>query len=435
MNIGDYILLGFGTFFSSYVSIEGYNLISERKTFRLSGKNIFLLILMSLFLIVNIYFNKYINKAIVSLFVCFAFSKIIFKENNKYAIIKTLICYVFIAIYELLFSVFISYGLNMSFEEFNYHSTYKFLFSLIVMLLCLLTYNLNYLKKVASKINKLAYQNALNVFAILSFNIAVIYMVTKYSIDFTSKTYFVNLVLLAVFLVLISIVIHDNIKSQKEIEKTETLLDFISKYEKIIDDDRINRHEMLNNLLILKSFKKKNTIEFSKMLDDFISLYDKKGQYTIKNIYKLPSGLKGILYYKIKDINCDNLKILINVSKEVSIPLEKLNHKEYVSLCKILGIVADNSFEASEDSDEKEVSINIYKEKDYIIMDIENTFKNKVELDKLNSKHYSTKGKGRGLGLFIADMIIRKSENITMSQKIIDNRFLTQIKIKVDHIA
>lgn len=432
MNISDYVLIYIGSLFSSYVLVEGYNLVSERKKFRLSRKNIFLLILMSIILLFNVFFNKYLNKAIVTLVVYFLFVKIIFKEKNKYAIIKTLICYAFVAIYELLLSIFIS--LKMSLEEFSSQFIYQFLFSFIIMLLCLLTYNWGYLKKIASKINKLAYQNALNIFAVLSFNIAVIYMVTKYSIDFTNKTYFVNIILLIIFLILISIVIYDNIKSQKEIEKTETLLEFISKYEKMIDDDRVNRHEMLNNLLILKSFKKKRSVEFDKTLDDFIASYDKKGRYTIKNIYKLPSGLKGILYYKIKDINCDNLKTLINISKEVSAPLEKLNHKEYVSLCKLLGIVLDNSFEAAQDSNEKEVIINIYKENNYVIMDIENTFKNKVELDKINNKHYSTKGKGRGLGLFIADMIIRKNENIKMSQRVIDNRFLSQIKIKVDNM-
>ena len=58
----------------------------------------------------------------------------------------------------------------------------------------------------------------------------------------------------------------------------------MSKYEKIIDEERINRHEMLNNLLMLKSFKNKNSKKYDDTINEIIKLYEKNGKETIKNV-------------------------------------------------------------------------------------------------------------------------------------------------------
>ncbi|NLC47915.1 MAG: GHKL domain-containing protein [Tenericutes bacterium] len=255
-------------------------------------------------------------------------------------------------------------------------------------------------------------------------------MVTKYSIDFSSKTYFLNLVLLVIFLLLISISIFNSIKRQHELEKIDALLDFISKYEKIIDEDRMHKHELLNNLLILKSYK--NSKEYKIALNDLIDTYDSNKNISIKNICKLPAGLKGIIYYKIKNSNCEKLRTQIHITKEASLLLENLEQKKYTSLCKIFCIHLDNSLEASINSKEKELFISIYKENTYIVIEIENTFQDKIDLKMIYKEKYSTKENSRGIGLFIAKLIEKNNKNITTSNIVVNDMFISQIKIKVD---
>ena len=72
--------------------------------------------------------------------------------------------------------------------------------------------------------------------------------------------------------------------------------------------------------------------------------------------------------------------------------------------------------------------INGNNNKTYIIVD--NSFKKKVNLKRLNQKNFSTNGKGRGLGLFLANKLLKDSEYIEMKQEINDKLFTTTITIK-----
>ena len=205
----------------------------------------------------------------------------------------------------------------------------------------------------------------------------------------------------------------------------------MSKYEKIIDEERINRHEMLNNLLMLKSFKNKNTKKYDDTINDIIKLYEKNGKETIRNVSNLPSGLKGVLYYKIEDMKHYDINVNINISKRAKSLLDIIETKEYVSLCKIFGIVLDNACDAAKESNDKFVFIEIYEINSTIHINIENSFKNKIDINKLNDQYYSTKGKGRGLGLFLANKLIKESESLDMVQRVENNMFVTEICITI----
>ena len=82
-----------------------------------------------------------------------------------------------------------------------------------------------------------------------------------YAYKISTSNYVTNIVLLIVFCLMITFVIYNEAKLFKEMQKYESLLSFINKYEKMIEEQRINKHEMHNNLLILKSYKNKNSKE------------------------------------------------------------------------------------------------------------------------------------------------------------------------------
>ena len=93
-------------------------------------------------------------------------------------------------------------------------------------------------------------------------------------------------------------------------------------------------------------------------------------------------------------------------------------------------IPKDNAMEASLNSVEKLLVINLYFEDESIIMDIKNTFSTSLNLEELGKVNYSTKSnkdyKRHGLGLFSA---LRNNE-VTMSIKIVNNLFITRIIAK-----
>ena len=138
---------------------------------------------------------------------------------------------------------------------------------------------------------------------------------------------------------------------------------------------------------------------------------------------------ESILYYKINDMKKKNINLNINISKRVSSPLEKLDADEYVILSKVLGIVMDNALEAALKTNDKIVFIDVFEQNGQVIIILENSYNNDINMEALRKKNFSTKGKNRGLGLYIANMLLKKSKHITMNQYV-NGMFTTKIIIE-----
>lgn len=413
---------------STYFMFLGYSFISKEK-FKYNFKNIVFVIILAFLFLLNKKFNIVVSSVLTSIILLLLFSKIIFKNNIRNTIVYALTYYLILSVYDFIFSFFF-YWLNAIIDP-DLSQNYLIMggFTLLITFLTSLFCKLKFVRKFSDLIINLSKNNYVNVLVISLIVLFIVILSTKLSLEYDYEKFLFNLLLLSVFLFFIVFAFIKNHLAQKEKQEKETLLEFISEYEKIIDENRINKHEMLNNLIILRSFEDKNTEEYNKVLDDLIVTYDNNSDACIKNISKLPTGLKGILYYKINDMRNKNINLNVNISKRVSSPLEKLPLDEYVILSRIIGIVMDNALEASIKSKEKFVMIEVFEQNDNVIIIIENSYNNKVDVNDLKKKNFSTKGKSRGLGLYIANMLLKKSKHIEMTQHA-EELFITKLTIK-----
>ena len=76
------------------------------------------------------------------------------------------------------------------------------------------------------------------------------------------------------------------------------------------------------------------------------------------------------------------------------------------------------------------ISYEIYTNNENIIIIITNTYKGKIELDKINKNGYSTKGKNRGKGLYLANKIVKNSNVFFLENRIINDFYIQKITIK-----
>lgn len=412
----------------TYFMFLGYSFISKEK-FKYNFKNIVFAIILAFLFLLNKKFNIVVSSVLTSIILLLLFSKIIFKNNIRNTIVYALTYYLILSVYDFIFSFFF-YWLNAIIDP-DLSQNYLIMggFTLLITFLTSLFCKLKFVRKFSDLIINLSKNNYVNVLVISLIILFIVILSTKLSLEYDYEKFLFNLLLLSVFLFFIVFAFIKNHLAQKEKQEKETLLEFISEYEKIIDENRINKHEMLNNLIILRSFEDKNTEEYNKVLDDLIVTYDNNSDACIKNISKLPTGLKGILYYKINDMRNKNINLNVNISKRVSSPLEKLPLDEYVILSRIIGIVMDNALEASIKSKEKFVMIEVFEQNDNVIIIIENSYNNKVNVNDLKKKNFSTKGKSRGLGLYIANILLKKSKHIEMTQHA-EELFITKLTIK-----
>lgn len=425
-----YLLLSAISSITLMITLFSYAKISDNYKFKLNIKNIIVLIVSGILITININANTGYSRALIGYLITVINCYIVFSDDLNLTIIKGTFCYLLVSISELILYVFLIATKMFNLEIIDRNLIVKFLFSIATVAI---PYGLLSIKKINKAAKKLI--NNLNrpiitgiVFILCLLSVATIsYEAIN---NLSTKKYIDSIFLLLFFLFLIYLIVYNKYMVIKEVKKTEELLDMMSIYEKRIDEDRIIRHEMLNNLLALKSFKDKNSKDFDKTLDDFIMTCSNKS-VGVKNIYKLPPGLKGIVYYKMNIASDKKINYNINISKQVNIKLEKENYKEYVSLCKILGIIIDNAIEASEKTKDKLLIIDAYNEKDGIVIEVTNSCKEKdIDISSLYKKGYSSKGNNRGFGLHIARMLLKNSKHLKMEQKCVNSLFITKIIIK-----
>ena len=391
-------------------------------------KSIISIIVASIVITYNAYFTETILKLVVVVMMLALVAYFTYNESISKTIVNTLICYFFMMLYEVIISIIVS-GMNIiDINAFNNSVIFKLVFSFVDVLLVLFTMGLKIVRKVVDKINSKIGNKLVIIIMFIVLIIMFVSLDFVFSVTFDNKIYLTNLIIIMCLIILLSFSLYNYFKAVKEMEKTEVLLNFMSKYEKIIDEGRINKHEMLNNLLFLKSIEDKNSKDFNNTLDELITTYNKKG-FGIKNIYNLPSGLKGIFYYKLNGLEEKGYNININISKKLSSSLKDIDHKEYIILYKMIGILLDNAIESAEKTKEKLINVDVYKEKEGIIITIDNTFKGKIDISRLTEKYYSTKGKNRGFGLFIINNLLRNSKSISLDQSISGNIFTSRVII------
>lgn len=421
----DYI----GSTITIYLELLAYNKISNSNKLKISFKNISIILLSGLLVTLNLYNNAVPGRAIISFSILIISSLIIFDDEIAKTIYYTLICYLISVIYEILLSIILTIFNIVDFNSFDINSIVKAIFSLSIFIMMCLTVSINRVKSVINIVlDKLKYNRLVLAILFVSL-VALILLDFTYLITFSKGVYIGNIIIVISIIILIVINVYNHIRVKQEIGKIESLLKFISKYEKIIDDDRINRHEMLNNLLILKTIENKNSIEFENTLDELIQTYN-KNKIGIKNISKLPNGLKGMFYYKLYGLQEEGYNVDIHISQQIGNMFKKIDNKQYLMICKIIGILLDNAIEASSKTRNKLIIIDTYKDKNNIIISISNSFKGSINLDKINKKYYSTKGKNRGLGLYLINDALTRMNNIKMEQSVNNRLFNTKIIIK-----
>lgn len=425
-----YAIISIFSSLTLFFTCMSYSKISSENKMKFNFKTVIVLVIFGILITINTKFNSGYSRALIGYLITVINCYIVFNDDFNLTIIKGTFCYLLVSISELILYVFLIATKMFNLEIIDKNLFVKFLFSIVTVAI---PYGLLSIEKINKVVKRLI--NNLNRPIITSI-VFILCLLTVATISYkainnlSTKKYIDSIFLLLFFLFLIYLIVYNKYRVVKEVKKTEELLDMMTIYEKRIDEDRIIRHEMLNNLLALKSFKDKNSDEFDKTLDDFIMTCSNKS-VGVKNIYKLPPGLKGIVYYKMNIASDKKINYNINISKQVNIKLEKENYKEYVSLCKILGIIIDNAIEASEKTKDKLLIIDAYNEKDGIVIEVTNSCKEKdMDISSLYKKGYSSKGNNRGFGLYIARMLLKNSKHLKMVQECVNNLFITKIIIK-----
>lgn len=267
------------------------------------------------------------------------------------------------------------------------------------------------------------------IFAILTvLIISILYynITTIFKLNFT---YTITIITLTVFFILYYFYIEQQAKYEKLNNEYNILFDYVQTFENWIDDEQMYRHELKNNLSIIRNLTKNKKIinKIDEMLQ-FSIIIDEQAIEDLKNIPK--GGLKGLLYYKVALAKNKNVKLIIEVSPKVNQLLKKIPEKYLRQVSIVLGIYLDNALEAAEESKNKQVTLEVYETNGLINFTISNTYKNLIPLKKMKNKNFSTKGNSHGKGLYYVSKILKKAKWMKSSQIFLNNYFIQKLSIK-----
>lgn len=360
--------------------------------------------------------------------------KIIFKENIVRAILLASLVMVvtFIAdiICGLILIVFFSTKNIREIWYLHLLATIITIINCLIIIFIIKKLKLN--NKIDSKLEKISS------YSVLIFLILTVIVLTIITYNFTINEDFninigINMAIALIFICLLGIFIKEKNNYSQLSSEYDNLYVYVQNFEDWIEKEQLNRHEYKNQLAVLRCLtkEKKAKEKIDEILEDNINI---EGQF-VTQLKTLPKGgIKGLMYYKAAIAQKRKLHLTTDVSIEDKGILSKLSEKEVRILCKLIGIYFDNAIEAAEESRKKNISIEIYELKDKVNFVFSNTFKRHKNMKDRNKKGVSTKGEGRGNGLYFAEKLIKENSWLDQKQEIIDNYYIQQITINKKNI-
>ena len=368
----------------------------------------------------------------------YLFNTLLFSKSNYQIIVGSLISYLSLFIAETFVALIISVVLYFT----NYNSM-EFLKNTIVInaIITMISYRiiLIYKGKLINLIKNSDTNVKTEIFIVLLLLITIALLVFKiplsrwnFNLDFLFTMILLLCFIMFGFLML---------KQRADIQKTTSMYQKLVAYSDItnglLEDYRVISHEQKNQLLVIRSLLDDNSPQ--ELVDYVDGLLDKKVGFKyewIGDLNYLPlSGLKGLINYKLIEANSLKINTNISISKDIDkLKLNKLSSKQKDELYSMIGVYLDNAIQAAKESNKKEVSLEIYKEKEKIVIVIANTYNGKIEMEKLDNYGYTTKGKNHGVGLHLVKKIIENEVIYSQSRSLFEDYYVQKLIIDLSGI-
>lgn len=389
-----------------------------RTKFKSSIKNYLIIIVFTLLNSISFADDLLFLKTIISILIFILLNLLIYKKTFKQSIITSLIYLIMTLFTELVVLLVLS---PFDIISDNYITSISTLKAAITVMVMLVTYLFISIKIVDDFIYKV-YSFLVNDKKYTKYIIIAIILVTficlLYIINYSEKNLFIMNVLFYIgFIAVIYLISKSVYRNNKLNIVNQLLINNEESYIKALESYQLFKHNIIHELNCIKSVGNKKV---NKIIDGYIEEH-KTPTIDKKIMVSIPKSIRTILYNSIiknsaytLDINVDNY-----IKNDI---INELSTNKYIKFCQVLGIVIDNSIEASKNINYIKPYIYLYlnEDKNCYYIKVVNAFNNDIFLFESNRNNKSTKKGHDGLGIkyinntkFDIKSIIRNDKFIT----------------------
>ena len=351
--------------------------------------------------------------------------KYIFDIKFDKALIYSVVSLAYLFIGELLTGILFSI-LPVDYNYVFYNIIGKTIGSIIVFLF---TIPVMHIRPIKTFVNNLSvkYEN-LSVLIFLVIGIGSFWYMNSHAIN-DSFEFLINLFVLFLFFLMAILYFKENMKSKEMSDKYNELLSTVDTFEKELITKRKIIHDFKNQLIVINGYAdnpEKLKAYLSEIIKDQRNIPNSK---LLLNVEKLPSGLKGLIYYKFSNLD-SNINVSIDIKNSLK-KYESISPKLNKDCLKILGVFIDNAIEAVKNEKEKYINLEFIKQKEQIIITVRNTCTSRVNIKNLTKNGFTTKGKNHGYGLSLVSDIVRKDDSLDIKFECDDDIFSATLVIRL----
>ena len=374
--------------------------------------------------------NSYIRFT-CTIFITFFLIYMLYKQSLLKTIVTSIFSIVLIFISEILCSIFLNIIFIYNNQNF-YYQDFKIILNIIITIIaCIIS--ICYKKRINRLIEMINSNKDLS-FLILTLSLILILIIPISNLLKNNKD-IVSIIIIVMFIITYVMFITSELKNRKIKSKYDELNYFMNLNDKMLAKYQMINHENKNNLLVIKNMvKNKSYNDTINYINEILGRPDENVYYKeLKNIKS--NVFKGFLQFKFSVIEEKQISINLDISTDMKkFDIEKILPKNRINdFYNVFGIILDNAIEATDKSDyiNKVISINMYLDNNQYVINIANSFNEKIDLNQLIKCGYTTKGQGRGIGLALLDQIINKSSIFEIKREVIKNIFYCELRIKI----
>lgn len=320
----------------------------------------------------------------------------------------------------------------------NYYNLFPAVYTIFELIVFYLLrhflYKIIKIKEVFKKVGNLKYGIFFEISGFVA--VFVVNIILGEKVGYNQSALTMNSVLFGICFIINGIILYyciRQIQAEEHLKanKTKTMMtkNYIDGLECMIDESRSIRHDYKNILATMSGYLQEDDYTglkkyFENNIRDFCVSADKSGKIWSALADVQPMELKGFLYEK--SLRASSMQVDFQVVIEQG---AVIRYPDMENLIRVFGNLLDNAIEAAAESEDKYITLHILKKESSVFFIIQNTFKEKPDLEKIFEKGYTTKGDEHGNGLYFVKEYLEKRDDIYPIFSIERNEFVQSLEI------